>query len=815
MTTNSPTLEDLTAAELELEELSTVDGIARYRSTREKLGEASTGPGHAAVARSIAPVVEAIKAELELAKGRTAGRMATSAKIIALVSPEKLAFLTARQVLNSMMKGSPVNAVAHSIARLVKDEIEMDKLKAQAPGLHRFLDTRVRKTVTAMGKQKLARGALKRAQVAPVQWTETDRLKLGLKLIELFIGATGIAEIGRDTISQNNTPLVLKATPATQEWFQGAHAHNELLSPVYRPMVVPPRKWIGPTNGGYLKPRPQLARLIHSRVPGFQDEASKPEVVEQMAPVYRALNGVQETAWRINKEVLKVMTQLFGEGSTLGGLPPAEDAPLPPRPANYEDDPEAAQQWRRAAGHVHEINAGRASKWQAAASYIRTATEFAEFPAIYFPHFLDWRGRLYPLPSYLTPQGDDRCRGLLEFAAGEPLGEGGGYWLAVHVANVWGFDKAPFDERVQWVMDHEAAIMDSAMDPLDGERFWATAGDPWQALASSREWLGYKLQGADYVSHLPISMDGTCNGLQHLSAMLRDPIGGAEVNLVPRDRPGDIYTAVAKVVQQRVGAMAIEGGEDAQDAARWVGKVSRKVVKRPVMTLPYGVSRFGMADQIKAVLDEALTAGEPILEGDTHKAAAWLSVPVYEACGEVVVAARSAMDWLQALARVAAEADKPLAWTTPVGMLCHQAYPKVSSKKVNTLVGSTRYQVRVLEDVEGTIDRRRMANGISPNFVHSMDAAHLVDSVNRLMDQGITSFGMIHDSYATHACHIETLHETIRQSFVSLYSANRLEEFRTQIMDQLPEELRAQIPEVPPMGSLDINAVLESEYFFA
>src|SRR5436309_2711073 len=53
-------------------------------------------------------------------------------------------------------------------------------------------------------------------------------------------------------------------------------------------------------------------------------------------------------------------------------------------------------------------------------------------------------------------------------------------------------------------------------------------------------------------SHLPVSMDGTCNGYQHLSAMGRDPIGGSATNLIPADQPEDMYQEVADHVSIRI-----------------------------------------------------------------------------------------------------------------------------------------------------------------------------------------------------------------------------------------------------------------------
>ena len=40
-----------------------------------------------------------------------------------------------------------------------------------------------------------------------------------------------------------------------------------------------------------------------------------------------------------------------------------------------------------------------------------------------------------------------------------------------------------------------------------------------------------------YHSHLPVQMDGSCNGLQHYAALSRDAVGGRAVNLTPTDRP--------------------------------------------------------------------------------------------------------------------------------------------------------------------------------------------------------------------------------------------------------------------------------------
>lgn len=71
------------------------------------------------------------------------------------------------------------------------------------------------------------------------------------------------------------------------------------------------------------------------------------------------------------------------------------------------------------------------------------AEAFSGIERIYFPHNMDFRGRLYPIPPHLNHMGADLARGLLEFSEGLPLGESGLKWLRIHLGNLMGKDKLP------------------------------------------------------------------------------------------------------------------------------------------------------------------------------------------------------------------------------------------------------------------------------------------------------------------------------------------------------------------------------------
>jgi DNA-directed RNA polymerase len=124
---------------------------------------------------------------------------------------------------------------------------------------------------------------------------------------------------------------------------------------------------------------------------------------------------------------------------------------------------------------------------------------------------------------------------LFLFADGAPIGEEGLYWLKVHTANCGdgcGADnkisKEPFATRVAWADAHRKKIEQTAKAPLETAEWWAKAAEPFQFLAACFELAGALAEGPTYITHLPVSFDGSCSGLQHLCAMIRAPEGGGQ-----------------------------------------------------------------------------------------------------------------------------------------------------------------------------------------------------------------------------------------------------------------------------------------------
>lgn len=793
-------------------------GIAKYREAVETKDICDLTPGKVLLKRAVEPVAKAITAMVEAVEAGKAGRgrPARSTRYLQHFQSEAVAYLTARTCLSAAAENAKTAKTAMALAAAIEDQFQFDELRVAERNLANSMERKAKKWSTAHHRLAIMRLGVKVAGVRGLEWSNHDKLALGMKLIELFVETTGLAEQAMTREGYSNSYYYLRPTAATAEWLQRMHERMELLEPERTPMVCPPKPWTNPVSGGYLTPENRVDFISGSSAEMRDDVFSL-----DMPDVYRAVNAVQATAWKINKSVYNVLRTAWENGDQIGGLPAQDWLPVPERPThipadvNYHDLPaelrDELDAWRRQAAEVHAENAAMISKRLAITAKLSMAMDVLEEPAIYFPHNFDFRGRIYSVVAHLNPQADDLGKALLHFSEGKPLGENGAFWLHVHIANAFGVDKVSFEERVQWVQKHSELLLDSAFNPLDGRRFWTQADkkSTWCALAACFEYAGWMLEGNDYVSHLPIAMDGSCSGLQHFSAMLRDAEGGAAVNLVPQEKPADIYTEVAKATE----AMLAESTE--QLAISWRGKVSRKIVKRPCMTFAYSVTSRGMRDQI---LDEIKkqAGGKEYLPGwENYEAASFLAPIVETAIRQTVKRASAAMDWLKAAVKQVVNHDVPAVWYTPDGFPVQHRYVKQNGQKFEVWFGGLRMRIQLRVDTTKQCPRKHQS-AIAPNYVHSMDATHLRMVVNRMQDEGITQhFAVIHDSFGTYACDVDDLNAVIREEFINLYSVNRLEEFRQQMLELLPEEEHGEVPSTPLPGTLDLSGVRDADFFFA
>lgn len=803
------TTKELIQAQVDIERCAVEEGKRKYR---KKLREGQDTPPDWQLINRCVPLMEAALDKFLNSKSR-ASYMHTRPEL-AKSKTWNLAYLTLHvAVFSTNLMDSPLIILADEVGRKVLDDINYLKTLKDNKGYMKKLEDNI-KTRHQEHRKKVLQHAQKRLGVEKEKWSRKFRIDVGLKLLYTLIESTGCFEIV--SIKQpgdKHQKKYLRPHSDVVDKVQKAHEKAELMRPDMLPMVVIPKVWDQDQSGGYYT-RTMSVIMGSDKFDRNQTQQSTPS--EQM---FDALNQLQETAWKVNPQVLEVALALDERDHKLGALDSPADVYMPDFPAPKEEmdkwkeeNPEAHKAWRRQRTQAFNEQHSKGSKQMGQHAAITIADQFSQYERIYFPWRLDFRGRAYPVTHYLNPQASDLSKGLLQFADGVELGTSGAYWLALQGANTYGFDKAKLDERVQWVHDHQAMILDSARDPLGGEKFWTEADKPWEFLAFCFEWAGYVKHGPSFKSHLKVAVDGSCNGLQHLSAMLKDEVGGASVNLRNLEHRRDVYAIVAEEVARKVREDALAGDEYGK---LWDGLVDRKVVKRNVMTKPYGVTKRGMADQIAEEVKDYKDESFAPVQADLFKGAFYLAQKVEEATKATVAAAVEVMDWFKACVKVFNEADQGVAWTTPADMLVVQHRVAVTSKRIDTYMGNKRIQLKFGE-ATNKLNKEGQSSGIAPNIVHSFDAAHQALTILRCVnDHGMKDFGMVHDSFGCHAGHMENLFHILRDEFVKMYSYDVLADLRDQFQAQLPEDYKEELPEPPVMRNLNIEEVRQSSFFFA
>lgn len=704
------------------------------------------------------------------------------------------------------------------------------------------------------------------SQMLP-SWNTDSRVSIGVMLIELLVknaffqSSEGSqlepAFIHRvDHESGPKTVGYIYLAPSVLEKLSEA-ADFSVAHPAALPMLVPPVSWTSFSSGGYLTYRNTCIRLKNDSTQLAYTKESDSK--NSLFPVLAGLNILNAVQWEINRAVLDVVIEAWNSGLEIGALPPRLQ-PIADQESSKTivcEKPSTGERIAISGNMLNSIHSQRCDL-----NYkLEIANAFRNL-SFYFPHNIDFRGRAYPIPPNFNHIGSDICRGLLRFHERKRVGAEGIRWLKIHLANLYGCNKLSFQERIKFVEDRWVDIQDSADAPLSGRRWWAAADDPWQSLAVCMELVAVLRSPVpeDFKSGQPVHQDGSCNGLQHYAALGRDSAGAAQVNLQPSDRPQDVYSTVAMLVERLI-EKDINGAEpsaavdvDAQSkrflASLLSGKVTRKIVKQTVMTNVYGVTPFGARAQIQ----ERLVEGKLVPPEQIKAAACYLASKVFSSLDQLFTSARKIQNWLTMIAeeitlsvpsklqdsferqfrRGGKESSLPypftlLSWVSPLGYPAVQPYRHRQSRPLRTALQVVSINK---SNEEVAVDVRKQRTAFPPNFIHSMDATHMIMTALRCSQDGIT-FASVHDSFWTHPGDVSLMRDHCSQAFVELYRADPgdpdvLERTRNDLLQRYADHVvpvfesskfvgwrKLELPLLPAKGDFDISAVRKSDYFFS
>jgi DNA-directed RNA polymerase len=631
------------------------------------------------------------------------------------------------------------------------------------------------------------------------------QLTIGDLFIEGFV-YHGFAELVPPT--RRDESYILKATPKWEEL-------ADIPLDVVKETIL----------GSYKEPQP-----INKNMHKMHDYLYDPE-----APYVVAVKNLQNVSWSINTSVLNKVI-----------APPSE-----------VEENDAKEQRRRSKVIEHRFITAKAEVLK-------------EWDCFYQSFEIDYRGRIYNTEPFLNYQSSDMAKGLLLFSDPKPINESGKFWLAVHTAACYNqsynindipewceedykshleeegledisVDKMTLNDRVGWTMANWDKIFSYELD-LKAEK-------PYMFLASCYEWDFVERTG---MTQLPVAIDGSNNGWQHLGAISKDAHTGELVGLVPSAIQKDFYVQTAKCLIELASKDERLTGLLQSMPMKHIRK---GISKRGSMTRAYSAGASKIAENMYFdVRAEEFTDKYGITRKDCDKLAKLLVKAIDQVCPgplqtmaylqelaqfqigkhELIGGTRAEFKLLkdrrrELLSKGVLDDDElvelndvsiqlnsftyeltygngetTIEWDTPSGFRArYENFTTVDFKARARLNGKD--VKHVLKTPTDRPNIRGFMSGISPNFIHSMDAAHMA----LVIADWDGAFGAVHDSFATHASDVEDLLQKTKQVFIDMYTNDNF-------FDTIRQQLTNNTDDVqqPVLGELHIGDINDSEYFF-
>ena len=610
--------------------------------------------------------------------------------------------------------------------------------------------------------------------------------------------------------------------------------------------VIPTEKWerlrkaIKPTlNATSFTPPDPIKGLIQNGRPLIKDRGTR-TAINLDTPFIRCINKLQQTAWKINTPIYEALKQHDGFVS-------------------QKKEKNRAKEAKRLSKII---------EWD----FISSKAEQLEDVNFYQYISADYRGRLYYNETFLNFQGSDLARGLFLFAEGKPIDEAGNFWLAVHTANSYNKSYS-IDEIPEWVTsDYRSHLEREELESISVDKFtledratWTQQNIDWiielgrdlqfdkdaekkvSFLAACREWYDYSTD-PDHISHLPVGIDGSNNGWQHLGAISKDPETGKLVGLIPTEIQSDFYVQTAKeLINQTTDERLIEILKDMP-----MKKIRKGISKRGSMTRAYsaGAQKIGENMYFDCRVED-YHEDYGITQADCNKFARLLIQAINVVCpgplqtmayfqalaafeigktgvDPALIARRKELnrlpdptnEELEELNSICIELEEQsdtliygngkdsLTWVTPSGFDVEYVNWTMNNYRCRGTIAGYRRVNHVVKMPSDKPDVRGFMCGISPNFIHSMDASHMA----LVVDEWGETFGAVHDSFSTHASDVENLLALTKDKFIKMYDVDNFYDY---IEDQIITNKNDLDVEQPLRGSLQIKEIENSDYFFA
>jgi DNA-directed RNA polymerase len=559
--------------------------------------------------------------------------------VLGKCDPDSLALATLDTLIASIINQHSEKRTAIKLGRAAHGEAWAAKLLIDDKSLHRRIS-----------KAEDRRNLIKKAGYRSKEWSEEQAFHVGTWLIDCCLRA--LPEIFE---MRRYGEIFIDIRESAKE--QAAKLTQILIgsNPVLVPSTSPPKPWIDWRDGGYQDARTRASvTFVKGKAARHKDTEGSFRAAfhsGEMKQHVDAVNSLQAVPYRINKPALEALKRY---GATLLS---------------------------------QDVNINKVRKRQLKHDLLQLerdvaiADRLADVP-FYIPLNIDFRGRIYPIPHF-NYQREDHIRALFKFDQGEPITEQGIRRLKDYVASRWGLDKATLPERRQWCDENWSLIEQTARQETDD---WLKADKPLAFLAACIELVAASKGGPTYVTHLPLSYDGNCNGLMHFCALTRQDPLGMMAECATAETTIDPYEFIARKAQPVF-----------EDHWPNLVTVDRGFVKSPVQTFFYGVSKIGIARQLRETLKEQGITLDPKEAGSVVYE---MGEAVRSVIEGVIPGATETMSFLQELAEVLARHGLAFQYTTPTGLPWANRYHKYKTKRIRSLLSGVSVRQTIADGYE-------------------------------------------------------------------------------------------------------------------
>nr|pir DNA-directed RNA polymerase (EC 2.7.7.6) - Podospora anserina mitochondrion plasmid pAL2-1 [Podospora anserina] len=543
--------------------------------------------------------------------------------------------------------------------------------------------------------------------------------------------------------------------------------------PKKMPMMVKPKPYTTRVNGGYLSNDLYMNENIVKEKWNLRDNTQ----ILHFNQMFDLVNNLSSMGYKINTDVLDFIETYGSDYFKNELMDPRYSHPLTKKSKLTKKE-------------KMELDSFLAKK-ETQENMLGLAEMFRNIPEFFMPVNADFRGRVYCTPEYLNYQSTDLAKSLLLFSKPGRMYKKDYIalsYLKMYGGSSFGLDKLSANDRIKWVDKNLNNMKNYRNGKLIKE-----AKNKFLFLAFCIEYNRYLncLDNHDvswFDTYLPIQMDATCNGFQHLSLLSLDSNLSKELNLSEStwdDVPKDFYTFLVVCFIDYLKTETLENKnltpKESESYNRLINmKIIREIIKKGIMTMPYNVSNFSTINYMREgfelednSLEWYIYKNEPSMRLKSLDFTV-LGKGLRKVLHEKFHKLDTLTKYLDQVARVCTLLEIPIMWTLPTGLVVRQSYmmrDEVRMKPFNH--SNKKFSMKVLNKTQ--FNNSKQITAFMPNLVHSLDAASLTLLLDFYFKESIDvkNIYTIHDCFAVPANKMECTISLLKLTYIKLYSDDK------------------------------------------